>query len=95
VLNQPLVHKILEDLFAESIDAGRSERIAADVLAIHDGHHIVLRLLVLRERGAILLGTARGLCFLRGRLLLRGAIAKWVGELRFGRVRADQQSHRD
>ena len=42
VLDQPLVDHAFERLFAEAIDARGRERVAADVLAVDDRHHVVL-----------------------------------------------------
>ena len=82
--DEPLVHQPFQHLLAEAIDAGRSQRVAADILAVDDGHHIVLRPLATRQHGAGLLcagllrtGNCGGL--LSGRLLLRLVAAKRIG----------------
>ena len=40
--DEPLVDEAFEHFVAEALDAGGGQRVAADVLAVDDGHHVVL-----------------------------------------------------
>ena len=90
--DQPLVDQAFQHLFAESLDAGGGQRVAADVLAVDHGHHVVLGPLAERHRGTGLLGGLR--CLPAGEVvggcLLGRAAAEGVRDLRFGRRRADE-----
>ena len=50
-----LLTKPFQHLLAVAIDAGRSQRVAADILAVDHGHHVVLRPLATRQNSAGLL----------------------------------------
>ena len=62
VRDQPLVDEAFQNFVAVSLAASGGERIAANILTVHDGHHIVLRLLHLRHLCGRLLraGVLRG-----------------------------------
>ena len=60
-MDQPLVDQALEHFFAVAIDASGSQGVAADVLAVDHGHHVVLRPIDLRQLvGTALAGRASG-----------------------------------
>ena len=90
--DQPLVDQAFQHIFAESLDAGGGEGIAADVLAVDDGHHVVLGRVDFWQCVRIFARALRG-SLRRGRLRLCGVgglrCAARAKDLGLGRVRID------
>ena len=70
--DQPLVDQAFEHFFAEAIDAGGGQRVAADVLAVDDRHHVVLRPLRPRQRRSCFAASPLAACGPLAAASLRG-----------------------
>ena len=95
VHDQPLVDEAFEHFVAVPFAAGGGECVAADILAVDDGHHVVLRASRLAAARRSFAGPR---CLRRrlGLLLVAGcAFAERVRDLRVGGLVADRELQRD